>query len=787
MKRFVKPFLLLVVVLLGVGAIAWVDLVNNFLGIGLTPPTSYTNGYVWMYDSATGKYVLGSASGAIADASTTVKGVTKLSVAPASASNPIAVGDNDTRNNPLPAAGTRGNIPVVNAGGTAYTGIDEGTANDQALFSLGANTPGAFRAIVATDIDELLTVEQLSDVTITGLAANDVLARNGAGAWVNVAWAGDMTATVSGNTYTATLANTAVTPGSYTNTNLTVDSKGRITAATSGSGGSALTIREGATNIDTAVTTIIMNAGQFNAEQVSSGVVNLMLLPAGVTITSLGADVTPRLAADPAGNANEVVVVNTGGTGHTTVGPGTTTTVLHGNAAGAPSYGEIVVGDLAAALSARLPPTPATNGAVVIDTGAGYTVTAQGAANTVLHGVGAGTPTFSAIVSADITNGTIVGGSGGDISESNTISAANMGPDSVDSSELVATAVVAGSYGSFTQIPNYTVDADGRLTTASATPIFVTGDANLLVNGDWQVNQTGTVTYTAATGYTFDQWQMTEGTSAVVDFGRQSHTVGEPLGAGNGEPTYFARFDRTTTGSTTSTVFQPIEDVRTASGATVTISFYARATTGSMKFDTTLTQYFGGGGSADVTPASGRKTHTLTSSFARYTHTATMASISGKTLGTGHYLKFAMEFGVAEAGVVEVDISDVMVQVGSAASPFPRRSLSREYALCLWYYEVKNSTGALNVQLGTGVWNDTTHVLAQLCFVRKRTTPSIDDSDPSHFKMFNPNNACSAITYDLIGEADARIFATSTGGATGDGATFYTADTSARIYIDARL
>jgi hypothetical protein len=142
---------------------------------------------------------------------------------------------------------------------------------------------------------------------------------------------------------------------------------------------------------------------------------------------------------------------------------------------------------------------------------------------------------------------------------------------------------------------------------------------------------------------------------------------------------------------------QAIEDVRTFAGQTVTVSFWAKASTGAPKVGIQLNQFFGSGGSSDVFGTANLVT--LNTSWTRYTATVNVPSIAGKTIGSGSilYLWLMTSVGTTISGLgypavglqnATIDIWGVQVEYGSKATPFETATgtIQGELAACQRYY-----------------------------------------------------------------------------------------------------
>jgi len=267
--------------------------------------------------------------------------------------------------------------------------------------------------------------------------------------------------------------------------------------------------------------------------------------------------------------------------------------------------------------------------------------------------------------------------------------------------------------------------------TGGAVAPFLAGK-NKIINGDFGIWQRGT-TISAGPAYTADRWVMAQDTgSPTYSVSQQAFTAGSAPVAGYEAP-YFARF-QVTAASTATTFFflQKVEDVRTFAGQTVTLSLWAKSDS-ARTMTVKAQQNFGSGGSATISTTLG--TISVGTSWARYSVTATLPSIAGKTIGTGSLLEIDLNY---PAAVMTNDFWGVQLEAGSVATPFTTASgtLQGELALCQrYYYRITGSstTGSMVLaHLGWAQVKGTTTIAD--CFVilpvQMRTFPgSLDYSN----------------------------------------------------------
>jgi hypothetical protein len=142
-------------------------------------------------------------------------------------------------------------------------------------------------------------------------------------------------------------------------------------------------------------------------------------------------------------------------------------------------------------------------------------------------------------------------------------------------------------------------------------------------------------------------------------------------------------------------LIQKIEDVRSFAGQAVTISFWAKAASGTPKIAIEMDQNFGSGGSTRVTTLAGQVT--LSTLWNRYSVTVQVPSISGKTIGSSSFIALDLftsagaDFN-ARSGSLGIqnntfDFWGVQVEAGTIATPLEQRPIGLELSLCHRYFQ----------------------------------------------------------------------------------------------------
>jgi hypothetical protein len=300
---------------------------------------------------------------------------------------------------------------------------------------------------------------------------------------------------------------------------------------------------------------------------------------------------------------------------------------------------------------------------------------------------------------------------------------------------------------------------------------------NKIINGDFAINQRAFTSATTNNVYCYDRFRTTTGgTSGTATYTAQTFTPGTAPVAGYEAKNFFQLVTASYANNDSwAGITQIIESVRNFAGQTATISFWAKAGTGTPKLGIRVVQAFGTGGGASSAVNYYAFVDAISTSWERYSITFAIPSISGKTIGTDNNDSFQISI-VATAGSSTFDGNfgsmlqnntfqfwGVQVEYGSKATPFQTATgtIQGELAACQRYYVRYGGTAAYEKVAGIGTAYATTGIYFVNQFpVTMRTAPtSIEYSTMQVSDIVNTALPVTSLTLSNAGKLGTGLLA----------------------------
>ena len=309
---------------------------------------------------------------------------------------------------------------------------------------------------------------------------------------------------------------------------------------------------------------------------------------------------------------------------------------------------------------------------------------------------------------------------------------------------------------------------------------------NYVMNGDMLVNQrfgpAGTVAIATGTQkqYMVDRWYLDKDGTSQGTLSQQVFTVGQTDVPD--EPTYYLDWNHSTagTGATKDNIQHNIESVRTLAGKQVTLSFYGKVAASTQTITPEIEQNFGSGGSPSAAVVNTSSGKTFTTTFQKFTYTVTLASISGKTIGTTlNSDSLVIRFKCPLNTACQISIAHVQLELGPIATPYRVQSNGEVMNACQRFYQksfdypqavVTNAgtnVGAFRFQQILGA---AASIIGPLAFFR---TPIVKIPTVTLYNLSVANNQirngsinadCTASTAASISNSSFTVSATTAGG-----------------------